>query len=225
MTKILNGSAVYKDAQGNIIQQLGLSANDINKIKEYFAKTTTLEQVVKSINAGQRQIALKDYYTNEDNKAEMAVGVYYMVPFNAGDQWLEWDETTGKPKSPQTNTAVTDIKLAYFQIVYKNSSDAVQKLGKQEVKSSFANVAYIDANNTFTGDNTFEKDITVSATQDIATLGDNKLTTAKWVRDKIAADIAAAHHITAKYYENGQPQDDALVAGEIALFTATDLLV
>lgn len=225
MAKILNGSAVYKDAQGNIIQQLGLSANDINKIKEYFAKTTTLEQVVKSINAGQRQIALKDYYTDETYKAEMAVGVYYMVPFNAGDQWLEWDETTGKPKNPQTNTAVTDIKLAYFQIVYKNSSDAVQKLGKQEVKSSFANVAYIDANNTFTGDNTFEKDITVSATQDVATLGDNKLTTAKWVRDKIATDIAAAHHVTAKYYENGQPQDDALVTGEIALFTATDLLV
>lgn len=224
MAKILNGSAVYKDAQGNIIQQLGLSANDINKIKEYFAKTTTLEQVVKSINAGQRQIALKDYYTDETHKAEMAVGVYYMVPFNAGDQWLEWDETTGKPKSPQTNTAVTDIKLAYFQIVYKNSSDAVQKLGKQEVKSSFANVAYIDANNTFTGDNTFEKDITVSATQDVATLGDNKLTTAKWVRDKIANDIAAAHHVTAKYYENGMPQDDALVTGEIALFTATDLL-
>lgn len=225
MAKILNGSAVYKDAQGNIIQQLGLSANDINKIKEYFAKTTTLEQVVKSINAGQRQIALKDYYTDETHKAEMAVGVYYMVPFNAADQWLEWDETTGKPKSPQTNETVTDIKLAYFQIVYKNSSDAVQKLGKQEVKSSFANVAYIDANNTFTGDNTFEKDITVTATQDPNTLGDNKLTTAKWVRDKIATDIAAAGHVTAKYYTTGQPQDDALVTGEIALFTATDLLV
>lgn len=224
MTKILNGSAVYKDAQGNIIQQLGLSANDINKIKEYFAKTTTLEQAVKSINAGQRQIALKDYYTTDDNKAEMAVGVYYMVPFNAANQWLEWDEATGKPKSPQTDTQVTDLVVSYFQIVYKNSSDEVQKLGKQEVKSSFANVAYIDANNTFTGDNIFEKDITVNATQDVDTLNDNKLATAKWVRDKIAKDIAAANHVTAKYYDNGMPQDDALVVGEIALFTATDLL-
>ena len=224
MAKILNGSAVYKDAQGNIIQQLGLSANDINKIKEYFAKTTTLEQAVKSINAGQRQIALKDYYTSDANKAEMAVGVYYMVPFNAANQWLEWDEATGKPKSPQTDTAVTDLVVSYFQIVYKNSSDEVQKLGKQEVKSSFANVAYIDANNTFTGDNIFNKDITVTATQDVGTLGNDKLTTAKWVRDKIAADIAAANHVTAKYYDNGMPQDDALVVGEIALFTATDLL-
>ena len=224
MAKILNGSAVYKDAQGNIIQQLGLSANDINKIKEYFAKTTTLEQAVKSINAGQRQIALKDYYTSDANKAEMAVGVYYMVPFNAANQWLEWDEATGKPKSPQTDTAVTDLVVSYFQIVYKNSSDEVQKLGKQEVKSSFANVAYIDANNTFTGDNIFEKDITVNATQDVDTLNDNKLATAKWVRDKIAKDIAAANHVTAKYYDNGMPQDDALVTGEIALFTATDLL-
>lgn len=224
MAKILNGSAVYKDAQGNIIQQLGLSANDINKIKEYFAKTTTLEQAVKSINAGQRQIALKDYYTSDANKAEMAVGVYYMVPFNAANQWLEWDEATGKPKSPQTDTAVTDLVVSYFQIVYKNSSDEVQKLGKQEVKSSFANVAYIDANNTFTGDNIFNKDITVTATQDVGTLGNDKLTTAKWVRDKIAADIAAANHVTAKYYDTGMPQDNALVVGEIALFTATDLL-
>ena len=224
MAKILNGSAVYKDAQGNIIQQLGLSANDINKIKEYFAKTTTLEQAVKSINAGQRQIALKDYYTSDANKAEMAVGVYYMVPFNTADQWLEWDEATGKPKDPQTDTQVTDLVVSYFQIVYKNSSDEVQKLGKQEVKSSFANVAYIDANNTFTGDNTFEKDITVNATQDVDTLGNEKLTTAKWVRDKIAKDIAAANHVTAKYYDAGQPQDDVLVVGEIALFTAPDLL-
>ena len=224
MTKILNGSAVYKDAQGNIIQHLGLSANDINKIKEYFQKTTTLEQVVKSINAGQRQIALKDYYTNDTHKAEMAVGVYYMVPFNSKNEWLEWDEATGKPKDPQTQSSVVDLEVSYFQIVYKNSSDEVQKLGKQEVKSSFANVAYIDANNTFKGDNTFEKDITMSASQDVDTLGADKLTTAQWVRDKIQKDIKAAKHITAKYYEGGQPEDGNLVVDELAFFTATDLL-
>lgn len=224
MATILNGSAVYKDAQGNIIQQLGLSQNDINKIKEYFTRVTTLEDAVKSINAGQRQIALKDYYTTEANKAEMAVGVYYMVPFNAADQWLEWDETTGKPKNPQTDTQVTDLTVSYFQIVYKNSSDAIQQLGRQEVKSSFANVAYVDANNTFTGENTFEKDITMTAAQDVDTLGDTKLVTAKWVRDKIAKDISAAGHITAKYYDTGRPMDDALVVDELAFYTATDLL-
>lgn len=223
MAKILHGSFITKDSQGNIIKVNGLSSQDIQTIKDNIAETARLKKLIETINSGQRMIALKDYYTDEQHKAEMAVGVYYSVPFNKANEWLEWDEKTGAPKNPQTNVAVTDLEVAYFQIVMKNSDDAVNKLGRIDNRVSFANVPFLDADNTFTGNNTFEKDITVSATQDPTSLGNDKLTTAKWVREHVEKTVNEAGHLKLKYQAT-EPGDDLLKENEIVLFDSTNLI-
>ena len=64
----------------------------------------------------------------------------------------------------------------------KNEAGVVQKLGREDIQTSFVNVlAFLTATQTFTGENTFEKDITFTGTdQDVDTLNDNKFATAKW---------------------------------------------
>ena len=83
--KVLYGSAIFKDGQGNTVKVLGLSENDKNKLKQALTDIENLKTEVDKSNRGQVTIALKDYYTNEDHKDEMAVGVYYRVPFNKQD--------------------------------------------------------------------------------------------------------------------------------------------
>lgn len=222
--KVLYGSAIFKDGQGNTVKVLGLSENDKNKLKQALADIENLKTEVDKSNRGQVTIALKDYYSNEDHKDEMAVGVYYRVPFNKQDQFLEFDPETGKPKSPQTNGAVTDLEVAYFQIVMKNSSDAVNKLAKQVLKLSFEGMATLAGTQTFTGDNTFEKDITVSATQNVDSLGDDKLATAKFVRDVADKKITEAGHLKGTFSSTGEPQDDQIVNNQITFYAAVDQL-
>lgn len=222
--KVLYGSAIFKDGQGNTVKVLGLSENDKNKLKQALTDIENLKTEVDKSNRGQVTIALKDYYTNEDHKDEMAVGVYYRVPFNKSDEFLEFDPETGKPKSPQTNPAVTDLEVAYFQIVMKNSSDAVNKLAKQVLKLSFEGMATLAGTQTFTGDNTFEKDITVSAQQDVDALGADKLATAKFVRDLADKKINEAGHLKGTFSNTGEPGDDTLVNNQIAFYAAVDQL-
>lgn len=223
MAKIQHGSMIFKDSQGNIINVNGLSQNDIQKVKDGLTKITALEKAIASINSGQRMIALKDYYTDDTHKDEMAVGVYYSVPFNKQDQYLEIDPATMLVKNPQTNNAVTDLEVAYVRICVKASDGTVDKNGKIDIKVSFDNVAMEDKANTFTADNTFEKDITVNATQDVSTLGDNKLTTAKWVRDNIKKSVTDAAHLTAEYQATA-PSDDTLTANKLVFFDAVDAI-
>ena len=222
--KVLYGSAIFKDGQGNTVKVLGLSENDKNKLKQALTDIENLKTEVDKSNRGQVTIALKDYYTNEDHKDEMAVGVYYRVPFNKQDQFLEFDPETGKPKNPQTDANVTDLEVAYFQIVMKNSSDAVNKLAKQVLKLSFEGMATLAGTQTFTGDNTFEKDITVSATQSVDSLGDDKLATAKFVRDLADKKINEAGHLKGTFSNTGEPQDDQIVNNQITFYAAVDQL-
>lgn len=222
--KVLYGSAIFKDGQGNTVKVLGLSENDKNKLKQALTDIENLKTEVDKSNRGQVTIALKDYYTNEDHKDEMAVGVYYRVPFNKQDQFLEFDPETGKPKNPQTNGTVTDLEVAYFQIVMKNSSDAVNKLAKQVLKLSFDGMATLVGTQTFTGDNTFEKDITVSAQQNVDSLGDDKLATAKFVRDLADKKINEAGHLKGTFSNTGEPQDDQIVNNQITFYAAADQL-
>lgn len=222
--KVLYGSAIFKDGQGNTVKVLGLSENDKNKLKQALADIENLKTEVDKSNRGQVTIALKDYYTDETHKDEMAVGVYYRVPFNKQDQFLEFDPETGKPKSPQTNDTVTDLEVAYFQIVMKNSSDVVNKLAKQVLKLSFEGMATLAGTQTFTGDNTFEKDITVSATQNVDSLGDDKVATAKFVRDVADKKITEAGHLKGTFSNTGEPQDDQLVNNQITFYAAVDQL-
>lgn len=222
---IKHGAAIFKDASGNVIKIQGLTENDINKIKQHGTDIEALKAQVNSINEGQRKIALKDFYTSDADKAEMEVGVYYMVPFNAGNEYLEWDMTTGKPKDPQTNGTTVDLVPKYFQIVMKNEGGNVQKLGRQDIQSSFSDVAFLTATQTFTGENTFEKDITYGGTdQDVDSLGDNKFATAKWVRAVADKKILEAGHLSGSFNATGEPQDNALVANTITFYKAVDQL-
>lgn len=222
--KVLYGSAIFKDGQGNTVKVLGLSENDKNKLKQALADIENLKTEVDRSNRGQVVVALKDYYTTEAHKDEMAVGVYYRVPFNKQDQFLEFDPETGKPKNPQTDGGVTDLEVAYFQIVMKNSTDVVNKLAKQVLQLSFEGMATLAGTQTFTGDNTFEKDITVSATQNVDSLGDTKLATAKFVRDLADKKINEAGHLKGTFSNTGEPLDDQIVNNQIAFYAAVDQL-
>lgn len=222
---IQRGSGIFKDAAGNVIKIQGLTNNDINKIKQHGTDIETLKAKVDSINRGQVELALKDYYTTDANKDEMEVGVFYKVPFNANNEYLEWDMTTGLPKDPQTVPTVTDLKPKYFQVVVKNEAGVVNKLGREDFQASFTNVAFLTATQTFTGENTFEKDITFTGTdQDVDTLNDNKFATAKWVRAVAAKKINEAGHLAGSFSATGEPTEDTLVANTIVFYKAVDQL-
>ena len=219
------GSGIFKDAAGNVIKIQGWTENDINKVKQHGTDIAALKAKVDNLNHGQVELALKDYYTTDANKDEMEVGVFYKVPFNASNEYLEWDMTTGLPKDPQTVNTVTDLKPKYFQVVMKNEAGVVQKLGREDIQTSFVNVAFLTATQTFTGENTFEKDITFTGTdQDVDTLNDNKFATAKWVRAVADKKIREAGHLAGSFNATGVPQDDTLTANTITFYKAVDLL-
>lgn len=218
------GSLIVKDKQGNVVKVESLSANDKQKIKDYFGKTDALEQKIAAVNAGQQQLAYKDFYTNEDHKAEMTSGVYYNVPFNVNGEFLEFDPSTGKPKSPQPVATVTDLKVSYYEIVYKSADGTVAKLGRRNADASMEHVLYDNVNETVTGEFTFEKDITMTATQDVDSLGDTKLASAKFVRDLLTKKIGEANHLTGNYVSTGEPQENTLQTNDIVFFAAVDLL-
>ena len=211
------GAFTLKDAQGNVVTIQGLTANDVAKIKSYFAEVDTLKEQLKVVNSGQQRLAYKDYYGNtEALKAEMEVGVYYNVPFNAEGQFLEFDKATGKPKDPQPVGTTTNLKVDYYEIVYKDSADTVAKLGRRSANASMEHVLYDNVDATITANYTFQNNVTCSVVQD-SSLNDQSLATAKFVRDTVAASA----HVTAKYYDS-EPVD--LVVNELALFPATDQL-
>lgn len=218
------GSGVFKDAEGNIVYIQGLTENDVTKIKTYHGKVDTLENLVKAANAGQRMLAYKDYYTNGDTlKTEMAPNVYYLVPFNAQSQFLEFDLATGKPKNPQSVAETTDLKVSYYEIVYKTTDETVVKLGRQNADASMEHVLYDNVNETITGEYTFEKDVIMTATQDVTALADNKLATAKFVRDSITKNITEAGHLTGRY-SNTDIDEGQLVANQIVFVAAKNLV-
>lgn len=222
MATTKHGAVIFKDSTGEITRVQGLSQNDATKIKQYFTKTDDLATKVESINKGQFTIAYKDFYTDESHKADMEVGTFYLVPFNTQGQFLEFDPDTGKPKNPQTNVGVTDLNVAYYEQVFKNSTDTISKLGKQEVQMSFADMAKLSATQTFTGDNTFEKDIVMSATQDVDNLEDTKLATAKFVRAVADKKITEAGHLTGKF--SSTDPGETVDTNQMIFFPAPDLL-
>ncbi len=218
------GSLIVKDKQGNVVKVESLSANDKQKIKDYFGKTDALEQKIAAVNAGQQQLAYKDFYTDEQHKADMTSGVYYNVPFNVNGEFLEFDPSTGKPKSPQPVATVTDLKVSYYEIVYKSADGTVAKLGRRNADASLEHVLYDNVNETVTGEYTFEKDITMTASQDVDSLGDTKLASAKFVRDLLTKKIEEANHLTGNYVSTGEPQESTLQTNDIVFFAAVDLL-
>lgn len=130
------GSIVLKDASGNVVLVRSLTDADITQLKEDHTKLLALSGQMDAMENGGRQLAYKDY-TQAGNQTDMQAGIYYMVPFNAEDQFLEFDPTTGKPKADQAD--VTDHTVAYYTLMYKGTGEpgTVSELGDMEVKLNF----------------------------------------------------------------------------------------
>ena len=221
-TTIKKGSAKFYDRDTDTVILIpGLSDNDIAKLNKHTTDIAQLFKLVNAANSGQRELAYSDLTQPDAPTEGLVSGTYYLVPFNAQNQFLEFDQATGKPKNPQTVVATTDLIVKYFTIMYFNGT-ALSNVGRQDVQSNIEHVLYDNTNETITADYTFEKDITVNATQEQG-LADTKLTTAKFVREHVSAQIAAAGHIVGKYSAT-TPEDGTLVPDEMVFFPATDAL-
>lgn len=215
---------ILKDGQGNIQHIRSFTENDVTKIKQALTDIETLKQNFASSNAGQRQLAYKDFYTDDTHIAEMTAGVYYIVPFNAGGKFLEFDPSTGKPKDPQPVAETTDLVVSYYEVVYKSAEGTKAKLGRMNANLSLANVLYDNKDATVSSHFTFTQDVDGPAAQNVDSLGDSKFATAKFVRDLTTKKITEAAHLTGKFYDTGKPDEGALVTNELAFYVATDLL-
>ena len=212
------GSGIFKDAQGNTIRIQGWTQNDINTVKQMKADIETLKQGVNAANSGQRELAYTDLTQPDAPTTGLTSGTYYLVPFNAQNQFLEFDPATGKPKDPQTVPETTDLIVKYFTIMYFNGT-ALSNVGRQDVQANLSNVVYDNKDATLTANYTFSNDIVVSASQDTS-LADNKLATAKYVKDT----VAGSGHMTGEY-ASVDPGDGALVANKMLFIPATDQIV
>lgn len=227
--KYLQGSFTIKDLSGNVIQVNSLTENDIAKIKGYFSKTDSLEQKLASENLGQKTLAYKDY-RQELNQAEMVAGVYYMVPVNAADQFIEFDKTTGKPKVEQAE-GVDDPKVVKYYVVYKSSGEegTVATLGEIDQQPDFDLFGKLAADNTWTGNNTFNNDVKVAngASQDVNSIEDTVLVSGKIAKElntKVKAlESASATHITIQISELA-PEEGSMTTNVLYGFKSKDLL-
>ena len=215
---------ILKDGQGNIQHIRSFTENDVTKIKQVISDVEQLKQKFASSNAGQRQLAYKDFYSVDTNDGDMVAGIYYMNPFNAAGEFLEFDPATGKPKNPQPVSTVVDLTVSYYEIVYKPADGAKAKLGRMNANISLANVLYDNKDATVSSHFTFSQDVDGPASQDVASLGDTKLATAKFVRDTVNKKFTESGHLTGKFYDTGKPEEAALVTNELAFYVATDLL-
>ena len=214
------GSAQFFDGTTKVVVQ-GLTANDVGKINQALRDIEQLKQDVQASNAGQRELAYKDLTLPDADKTGLIAGTYYMVPFNAQNQFLEFDVATGKPKDPQTVPETTDLNTAYFTIMYYNGTD-LKNVGRQDVQANIQHVLYDNTPETITAAYTFDVDITMSQPQE-QSLQDQKLATAKFVRDHVSATIASAGHLIGSYAA-AAPGDDTLEANHIYFFDAVDQL-
>lgn len=211
------GSGIFKDAQGNIVRIQGLTENDVNKLKQAFTDIEALKEGVQAANSGQRELAYTDLTLPAAATTGLNAGTYYLVPFNASNQFLEFDPATGKPKDPQTVPETTDLIVKYFTIMYFNGT-ALANVGRQDVQTNLSNVVYDNKNATLTAEYTFSNDITVNATQQ-SSLADNKLATAKFVRDT----VTAAGHMKGTYAA-ADPGDGSLETNTLYFIPAVNLL-
>ena len=166
------------DGHSTQITQINSSVEELRKEVE------VVKELEEASNKGQKTLAYKDY-TQDLNQTDMKIGVYYMVPFNAQDQFVEFDPTTGRPKAQQADS-VTDTNVKYCVIMYKGPSGTASNLGKQDQQMNFDLFAKLASNNTFTGDNTFNKaptKVAQSANADLSDLADGVLVSKKEVTE------------------------------------------
>lgn len=153
---IEDGSFVGKDAEGNAIRVRGWTDNDVVKVKAISKDVQQIKTDLRSINAGQKELAYKDY-TALVNQADMPTGVYFLVPMTADNQFVAFDKATGKPTD-------TTKKVDHFVIMYKSTGadGKVSNLGTQDTHTNIDGLAQLGGDNSFTGSNTFTKPLTVA---------------------------------------------------------------
>lgn len=153
---IEDGSFVGKDAEGNAIRVRGWTDNDVAKVKAISKAVQQIKTDLKSINAGQKELAYKDY-TAVANQADMPTGVYFLVPMTADNTFVAFDKVTGKPTD-------TTKKVDHFVIMYKSTGadGKVSNLGTQNTHTNIDGLAQLSGDNSFTGSNTFTKPLTVA---------------------------------------------------------------
>ena len=153
---IEDGSFVGKDAEGNAIRVRGWTDNDVVKVKAISKDVQQIKTDLKSINAGQKELAYKDY-TTVINQADMPSGIYFLVPMTADNQFVAFDKVTGKPTD-------TTKKVDHFVIMYKSTGadGKVSNLGTQNTHTNIDGLAQLSGDNSFTGSNTFTKPLTVA---------------------------------------------------------------
>ena len=212
------GSGIFKDAQGNIVRIQGWTQGDIDTVKQMKTDIEALKQGVDAANSGQRELAYTDLTLPAAATTGLTSGTYYLVPFNAANQFLEFDPATGKPKDPQTVGTTTDLIVKYFTIMYFNGT-ALSNVGRQDVQANLSNVVYDNKDATLSANYTFSNNVTGNGNQDTS-LADNKLATAKYVKDT----VAGAGHMTGEYMAT-DPGDGALVANKMLFIPATDQIV
>ena len=153
---IENGSFVGKDQDGNVVRVRGWTDNDVAKIKTALKDVQQIKTDLKSINAGQKELAYKDY-TVVANQADMPSGIYFLVPMTSDNTFVAFDKVTGKPTD-------TTKKVDHFVIMYKSTGadGKVSNLGTQDTHTSIDGLAQLSGDNSFTGSNSFSKPLTVA---------------------------------------------------------------
>lgn len=218
------GSTTIKDLDGNVVTIKGISQNDLEKIKTNITETKANTQAISELknkveqdSLGRRRLAYKDY-RQEPNQTEMVQGVYYMVPVNATDEFVEFDPNTGKPKTEQTTS---DKKVAKYLVVFKDNLGSVSTLGEIDQQPDFADFAKIAGTNAFTGTNSFTTAPTlVGNTQTADTVGDDDLATGKTVKE---VQALAKEKISLKIQAT-KPEVGEMTAGVLYAYVAEDLL-
>ena len=195
---IENGSFVGKDQDGNVVRVRGWTDNDVAKIKTALKDVQQIKTDLKSINAGQKELAYKDY-TVVANQADMPSGIYFLVPMTSDNTFVAFDKVTGKPTD-------TTKKVDHFAIMYKSTGadGKVSNLGTQDTHTSIDGLAQLSGDNSFTGSNSFSKPLTVAtptATDHATTKGyvDELVTTkdGDYVHKAGTEDISGVKNFTA----------------------------
>ena len=118
---------------------------DLTEIDSNKTDISSLQNRVKALEDGDFQYADKDY-SNPENYSDMVIGTYYMVPFNENNEYVSIDSED----------------LHHFDVLVRTSrTENPKKIRTQYVQANIKDVAYINKDNTFTGDNYFSGSLKV----------------------------------------------------------------
>lgn len=175
-----NAEMVLTDIEGNIALMRSFSDDYVAYVKETRTKVDTLEQKTENSKLNQYRRAFKDYRQPE-NQEDMEQNIFWMVPVNQNDEFVEYDPNTGKPKPDQTTS---DHEVAKYIIMYKDSAGLVFEHGQIDKQPDFDLFATLAGDNTFTGSNTFSQAVTLSngATQELESIPDTEAVGGKVVK-------------------------------------------